>query len=283
MDTQQLPIVAADGHRFVVESATPPSPTGVVLVLPAMGVGAGYYGPFVGQLVGAGLAAVTMDWRGHGLSDLRASRRVDWGYRELIEVDLAATVTTVEERFGDLPRWALGHSLGGHVALLHASVNPGSFAGVATMASCVIHFSGWGFPASLGALAATQLARGVAMTLGYFPGDKVRFAGREGRQQMIDWANNGLTGKWKIAGSQHDYDSRLAEMTLPVLGMSIERDSYAPRRAVDNLMAAIPNADISRHHWTADELGNAGLHHIRWVRHSAPIAARIARWIGSQQ
>ena len=67
---------------------------------------------------------------------------------------------------------------------------------------------------------------------------------------------------------------------IPVLAMSLDGDTFAPRAAVDNQLAKLASADATRHHWTAADLDRGGLHHFRWVRHSGPIAAMVGSWIG---
>lgn len=276
---ERLPVVAADGHRYAVEIHESPSAAAAILVLPAMGVTTTYYAPLVKQLVAAGLTAAVTDWRGHGQSDTRARRGVDWGYRELAEVDLPATLEAVRNRLPRVPIYALGHSLGGQIGCLHAAANPGELAGVALMASCSVYYRGWGMPGGLAMLGFTQMVGAVAAVLGYFPGNRLRFAGVEGRRQMLDWARNARTGRWEIEGSAHDYETLLGKVEVPVIAMSIEGDTYAPALAVDNQVAKLARAPVTRHHWTAADLDRAGMHHMRWVRHSEPVVAKIVDWI----
>jgi len=251
----------------------------VVLILPAMGVTATYYRPLAHLLVDAGFAVAVAELRGHGQSAIRARRGVDWGYRELVEVDLPATLDAVRWRFGQKPVYVLGHSLGGQIACLHAAAFPGEIDGVVLIASCTLHYRCWRFPHNLGVLVFTQFVGLLSRLLGYFPGKQVRFAGREGRQQMIDWAANGRHGRWTVAGSAHDYESLLSTVAIPVLAMSIAGDNYAPSAAVDNQVAKMPQAAVARHHWTAADLDRGGLHHFRWVRHSRPIVEKLVGWI----
>lgn len=277
---ERIPVASADGHNFALQVVDTPGARVAVVVLPAMGVTSTYYQPLIGELARAGFSAITADWRGHGESDLRARRSVDWGYRELIELDLAATVQATRHRFPGLELMAFGHSLGGQIACLHAAGFPGSFSKVALMAAVNVHFRGWGAWRGIATLAATQSVAALAVAVGYFPGHRLRFAGREGRTQMVDWARNARTGRWDIAGSELDYESLLGELMIPVLGMSLEGDVYAPARAMDNLLAKMPQAAVTRHHWTAADLDAHGLDHFRWAQHSAPIAAMLRRWIG---
>ncbi len=277
---ERIPVVALDGHRYAVEVHDEPTANAIVLVLPAMGVTSTYYGALIENLRESGVAVAIADCRGHGQSDVRARRGVDWGYRELVEVDLPATIDAVRQRLPDRPIYALGHSLGGQVACLHAAAYPGELAGVALVASCSVHFVGWGFPRGIATLLATQLIAMTSRLSGYFPGERLRFAGKEGRRQMIDWAHNARTGRWTIRGSSHDYEQLLTKVDIPVLAMSFAGDTYAPRAAVDNQVAKLSSAALTRHHWTAADFDRGGLHHFRWVRHSAPIAGMVKDWIG---
>ena len=280
MLNERIPVLAGDGHHFALEVHETPGADVVVVLLPAMGVTTTYYKPLVTELVAAGLSVASADWRGHGQSDVRARRGVDWGYRELVEVDLPATLEAVRARFPGRRLIAMGHSLGGQVAVLHAAAFPKELSGLVLVASVNVHYRGWGFPAGLAALVATQLVGAISRGMGYFPGDRLRFAGREGRTQMLDWARNARTGRWQISRSGFDFDSLLAKVEIPILAMSIEADRYAPEAALDNQLVKLESADITRHHWTAADLDRAGLNHFRWVRHSSPVVAMVRSWIG---
>jgi predicted alpha/beta hydrolase len=60
-----------------------------------------------------GWRTIAFDFRGHGES----SPSADWGYDDLVRVDLPAVVECARARAHDLPVVVVGHSLGGHVAL----------------------------------------------------------------------------------------------------------------------------------------------------------------------
>src|SRR3546814_18879264 len=74
-------------------------------------------------------------WRGIGSSDRRAGRRCDWGYRELLHDDLPAGMAALRERWPQARCWLGGHSLGGQLSLLFASLHPTEFAGLLLVAS----------------------------------------------------------------------------------------------------------------------------------------------------
>jgi predicted alpha/beta hydrolase len=279
VNPERFPVVAADGHRYTIESHSVDNAPAVVVVLPAMGVEAAYYRPVVLQIRDAGLSVVTVDQRGHGLSEVRARRGVDYGYHELASIDLPATLDAVRSRFPDTPIVALGHSLGGQIACLHAAAHPGGLAGIALIASCTVHYSGWRFPMNVAILLRTQTARPLVALFGYFPGKRVGFAGAEGKQQMIDWAKNGLHGRYEIANSPYDYESLLAEVEIPILAMTLDGDHYAPPASTQNLLDKMPRAPITRRHFTTADMDESRLHHLRWARDGRPIADTIRSWV----
>ena len=147
------------------------------------------------------------------------------------------------------------------------------------IASCTVHHSGWPFPLNFGILLRTQTARPLVALFGYFPGKWVGFAGAEGKRQMLDWAKNGLHGRYEIADSPHDFESLLADVTTPILAMTLQGDHYAPPDATQNLLDKMPAAPVTRRYFTAADMDESRLHHLRWARDGGPIAATIRSWV----
>lgn len=69
-------------------------------------------------LVEAGAAVLWFDQRGHGQSHPHPAEGATWTYDDLVR-DTAAVAGFLAERFPELPRVAVGHSLFGHVALAY--------------------------------------------------------------------------------------------------------------------------------------------------------------------
>jgi alpha-beta hydrolase superfamily lysophospholipase len=74
------------------------------------------------RLAGAGFAAYAADHRGHGQSD---GRRANLERMALVVDDLGSFVRFAAERHGGLPVFMVAHSLGGLIALQHAT-EPGT-------------------------------------------------------------------------------------------------------------------------------------------------------------
>ncbi len=77
------------------------------------------YGPMAVDLLARGLCVIVADWRGQGLSD-RHPRRPELGHvRDFREYqhDVAAVLAFADELGLPSPRWIVGHSMGGTIAL----------------------------------------------------------------------------------------------------------------------------------------------------------------------
>src|SRR5687768_13204471 len=86
---ESLPLEAADGARWELRLQRPAvAVRAPVLCVPAMGVPARFYAPLQAELARAGFLAAVTELRGHGTSTVRAGRRVDFGYHELLSLDL---------------------------------------------------------------------------------------------------------------------------------------------------------------------------------------------------
>ncbi|MFD9591746.1 hypothetical protein ACFWA9_03180 [Kitasatospora sp. NPDC059973] len=138
-----------------------------------------------------------------------------------------------------------------------------------------------GFPGLAGprVLAATHLTAAAAGAVGYWPGDRLRFAGRQSAILMRDWARICRTRRFEPAGADWDYEALLAAAG-PVLAVSVAGDRLAPVPAVDLLCAKVPAAPLTRHHHGPDatRTPDRPLDHFRWVRDSGAIADRIRAW-----
>src|SRR5690606_10191189 len=111
--------------------------------LPAMGIEARYYAGFAGALRRLGLNAATLELRGLGTSNVRPSRKVDFGYGTILERDLPPALALLRERFPGAPLFLLGHSLGGQLLALHLAVHPDGVEGLVLIASGTPHYKVW--------------------------------------------------------------------------------------------------------------------------------------------
>ena len=255
----------------------------MIICLPALGVRASYYHDFALALSAQDFHVITIDWRGHGQSDLRPGRTIDFGYEELVE-DLGELLDYAENWFSVMPVYVVGHSLGGQIASLCAARYPGLIQGLVLIASCSVYYEGWEGKGAWRIWLAAKLFHPLSKVVGYFPGKLIGFGGREARKVMHDWCYNGLYGKYRLAGSPFDYEAALPKMDTPSLAISIPGDELAPVKATENLVGKFASAlHIRRNHLILDnhQENTRPYDHFNWAKQPQEIVQHIISWIPS--
>jgi predicted alpha/beta hydrolase len=275
----RIEVEAADGHRFAVHWHPACARGGpALLFLPALAVPADRYERFAQALNTQGVSVAVPDWRGLASSSLRASRRVDWGYRELLELDLPAVRSALDAHAPVQPAWSIGgHSLGGQLAALAAALAPGAYAGLVLVATGVSdarlfpRSDRWGV--RLFARALPLLTR----LFGYFPGRMLRWAGREAGTLMRQWAGTVLSGSYRGVGIARA-EERLSALHVPVLGIRFTEDWLASDASLRGLVDKVGVGPRTFEAIDGARLGDRA-DHFRWLKTPAVPAAIVAGWL----
>ena len=272
-----VPVSSADGASFELLCVVPDAPHRLLYWLPAMGVPARHYLRFAQALATHGVGVVLHEWRGIGSSNRRAGRHCDWGYRELLQEDLAAGMTALRQHWPQ-PRCSVGgHSLGGQFGLLLAALHPGAFDSLVLVASGAPYWRsfrhGWLIGLSM------FLAPLVANLCGYMPGRRLGFGGNEARGVIADWTRSGRSGKYAAEGMDHDLEQALAAVRLPALTFRLSDDWLVPAASLDWLLSKLGPGLRTREVLTSDELDDRPADHFSWMKMPGPIAARLADWL----
>jgi predicted alpha/beta hydrolase len=275
-----IPVAVPDGSRFELLCAQPTGDWRRLLYwIPAMGIPARHYLPLAEALAAHGVAVAVHEWRGIGSSNRRAGRACDWGYRELLQDDLPAGLAVLRARWPQATCWLGGHSLGGQLGSLYASLHPAEFAGLLLVASGAPYWRRFRHRWLIGA--AYVLAPWLAGLLGYLPGRRIGFGGNEARGVIADWSRTGRTGRYAAAGMTQDFEQQLASLQLPLLALRLCDDWLAPQASLDWLLGKLGPGERSVDVITPQDLGGPA-DHFGWMKTPAPIAARIARWLAAQ-
>lgn len=251
----------------------------VIVVLPAMGVPASYYEPLAHALNNEGMHCVLADWRGHGSSKQRASRNSNFDYHTLVNTDIHAVISWTRQQFPQLPLITLGHSLGGQLSLLYAATHPRNIDGAILVASGSVYFRAYPFPHDIKVFFATQFFLLVSKLVGYFPGNKLGFGGREARGVISDWAYQARRSKYRLGKCIDDVEAQLVTMSLPVLGISIENDIMAPPGALAHLTGKLANATVTRRHLAKHPAHPEAADHFRWAREPVFVMDALLPWL----
>ncbi len=269
----------AESDATVFAGDEPPS--AVVVCTPAIGVAAAYYEGLAAELARRGACVVTAELRGVGSSSVRARRGVDFGYRELLELDLPAVIAAARALYPAARLVLLGHSIGAHLSAIHAGQAATDLGGLVFVASGTSYYRAWRFPGNVSMLGVAALTRGVSALVGFFPGRLFGFFGTQARRLMREWSTLTTTGRFEIAGGPPDAERLLASVALPVLALSFEGDNFAPEGAVRHFLAKMPGARITYRRLRAADIGARSVDHFRWAKYPAPVAEIISRWLAS--
>jgi predicted alpha/beta hydrolase len=279
-EAQKLTITTSDQHQFDATLHLADDPASPILIfLSALGTPSRVYGRFGREMAMHGVQVCTPDWRGIGSSSIRAGRKGDFGYRHLIEFDLASLIKTVRQRFPAAPIWLGGHSLGGQLALLSAAASPFEIAGVALIASGSVHLPCYTGKLRMGVRSLVYLSRAVSPLLGYFPGSRIGFGGREAAGLMRDWSHVAVTGEYRPSGSDIDYEKALSSLKLPVLAITFAADAWSPALAAQTLLKKLPADSPVHWHWNMSDTGGLAVDHYSWIKQPGLVAPALAQHI----
>ncbi|WP_043733673.1 alpha/beta hydrolase family protein [Nocardia asiatica] len=270
--TVPVRLVPAEGvHRHTV---TPDAPRPVLVIVPGLGVPAGYYELFASALAARGFDVAIGEMRGNGDSRPKPSAASTFGYHELVSVDFPAIFEVVREQFPDSTPYLLGHSMGGQLGVMYAARIRGRLGGLILIASGTPYYRGYRGLSGPGMLVGTAAISLTASLAGFWPGDRVTMGfGRQSKVLISDWARLARTGRFVPVGADIDYEERIARLRLPVLSITMTGDDLTPPSSADHLLEKLPNAEVTR--WRQPEpLGHNG-----WIRQYGSTVDQIEKWL----
>lgn len=252
----------------------PGAPPGVpvALVLPAMGAPAGAYRGLAAALGALGNPVAVVEWRGTGASPLRAGRRHDWGYLDLLEQEALGSLAAAGARWPSRPLVMVGHSLGGHIAMMARARVPPGLAAVLLVAAGTPHHRVFSPPIQRKLRTVMLLHRLLTPWVGHYPGQRLGFGGRQPRTLITEWSELVSTGRIRLGGRDPFAARSPAVAQIAVAALVLAHDSYAPRAAAAELLqlAGLGDAGIAVH----DGPGPTG--HFDWLKEPRHLAQRIA-------
>ena len=279
---QEITVRASDGYEVPLEVFESPAPRARLLILPALGIQARLYRRLGAQLADCGISTVALEQRGHGRSALRPSRRCDFGFREWLQADIPAALDWLHSRQPQAPVFLAGHSLGGHVALMARSLYPERIVGVVLLTTATPYYGCYSGMTRLqvGFLIASIPVLSAA--LGYFPGHRMGFGGREARRLMADWLVLARSNRYFASGMEPaDVESLVQAEAGAVLSIHCDRDNLAPVAAVEGVTNRLKKSRVEHFEITSDALGTRA-DHLSWARQPTIAAGAIDRWIAAQ-
>lgn len=270
----ELDARAADGHRYQVLARIPSAPRRSLLWLPALGIAARHYLPFADELARRGVAVFLHEWRGAGSSNLRASRDSDWGYRELLMLDIAASEALVEQHAPGVPRVLGGHSLGGQLACCRLGLSPGSAQRLWLVGSGAPYWRAFPLRNRCWLPFAYRFLAWLADRRGALPGRRIGFGGQEARGVIRDWSRSGLSGRYAAAGLDLDLEAAMAALTVDVHAVALADDWLGPEPSLRFLLSRLRRASPRIDVLDAAALGTRADHYA-WMKHPGAVVSAL--------
>ena len=263
-------VTTADGLALGITEFEPAGPArGAVVINAATAVKRRYYERFATYLAQHGFAVVTYDYRGIGdsrptrLRGFRA-RMQDWG-----ELDQPAVIEHARARHPDVPLAVVGHSVGGQIFGLLPE--PQRVSRVLMVAAQHNYWRLWRRPERYVLWGLWTLVMPTAShTLGYFPSRAFGLGEELPKGVALDWARWCRSPGALVQAIGGDAADRFGRYRGPMLSLSFDDDhQFAPRRAVDGLLALYANAQSEHRHLSASSLGLRSVGHFGFFRESA--------------
>ncbi len=281
-------LTTIDGEYYNLSLSSPIDPTQppnhqtpIILCLPAMGVPARKYLPLAESLNQNGFISAIFELRGIESSSVRASRKSNFGYHEILSYDLPEAIRFIRLHYPQNPIYLLGHSLGGQLAMLYMSINPSEISGLIGVATGSPHFKGWSFPYNIGIILLSFFMPLVASIMGYFPGRKMGFGGRESHKLVKDWAHSVKRGRYIAKGHTANFEEQIKTLVKKALFITIQNDTLAPHSSSKNLGDKMLKGEVIYHHLDEKDFENDSLGHFNWMNEPAPITQKIKQWMRS--
>jgi predicted alpha/beta hydrolase len=251
MDVRTVEFRAVDDYKLTGTLYDAGSPD-VLLIASAMGVKRRYYDAFARFIAERGLNVLTFDYRGIGDSRPRSLRgfegsMLDWG-----RLDVAAAIDFLGT---PLSLSYLGHSAGGQIAGLAPNIDRiDRFVFTSSQSG---YWRLWPGASKFGLLALWLTMPLISRIVGYFPSKLLGLGSEE--------LPRNVASQWAKFGRHRDYlfgyadAAPYARITAPLLGFSFRDDSYAPRAAVEALLAKYSGARVTHKHVEQRGLGHFDL------------------------
>lgn len=233
------------------------------------------------NLASRGISVAVHEWRGNDSSSLRPSRHSDWGYGELLTLDIPASLEQAVHAAPNLDWYLGGHSLGGQLAALSLALAPDAACGLVLVATGVPDARTFRGSRRVAITVFANLIPVFTRIFGYFPGDRLRWAGREAATLMRQWSGTVRSGRYDRIGLTESSETALQRMIKPALGLCFQDDWLAPEASLDALFGKLGAGNQSRATLDGAKLGDRA-DHFRWMKTPGSVTAAIAAWIQAQ-
>jgi predicted alpha/beta hydrolase len=277
---KRLALRAADGYELgavFYPALRPRSPRRVAVLHCGAGIPALRYMRFARFLAEWGIPVLTYDYRGIGMSRPPALRGFQATIEDWAELDSAAAITWLRERFPHDEMMGISHSIG--CLILGGGPNATEQARLVLVGAHTGYYGDYRPLYRLPmAVAWHGLMPAVTRFFGYFPADRLGLGEDLPAGMALEWAERRLP-ELRPSGSQPAEErrrrllDRCAMLRSPALAISISDDAFATTEGTRRLLSYFPRLPPPRHVvFTPDDAQVRRIGHFGFFRRSVGTA-----------
>lgn len=232
-----------------------------------------------------GWRTIAFDFRGHGESTM-AKGAPEWGYDDLVRLDLPAVVECARARSEDKPVVVVGHSLGGHVAAAAQGTGRLAADGIVLIGANVwlrqlensrVRWAG--------KLALARVMRESVGRLGCLPARRMRIGSDDASGRYIRDLLRFIDGNtWGSADGRDDYLASMKRVVVPVCAVSSDGDHVTCHPASADAFARLCGGPVELVHITRSDDGKRAPGHMEMVTTNRALSklAQALEWVDSR-
>ena len=268
------------GHQLGVTTFSPINPIGKsIIISSATGVLQRYYAKFAMHFATIGYTVYTFDYSGIGASNLSPLRHNTIDLKAWGENDQAAMVEYAKTQNPDDKFIVMTHSIGGQILPFNKSLD--NVDAIITVASQSGYWKHWsGFEKFKMLVFWNVMIPALTPIFGYFPAKKIGLFESLPKNMVKQWRRWAQRPNYMLSEFNIE-DTEFVNYTKPVLVLSVPKDEYAPKPAVDWLAEQFTNAKVDRRHLIPTELGIPNIGHFGFFREQfkASLWKMVEEWI----
>lgn len=260
-----FPIQKPNGKSITATAFEPKHPIGrTLLVSVATGMKQSFYYNFAEFFAEQGYHVYTYDYSDIGLSKNKHLRGSETSYTTWGREDYPAMVRFLKEKHPEQPLYLIGHSFGGNC--LGMSEVSNDLAAIVTVASQQGYWRNFNDGHRYVVWCIFAITMPVLTRLfGYFPAKTHGLGEDLPRNVSSDWSKVILNPEG-VEGLADKHSSWFQKIHRPMLIISLDDDTYAPKKAVDNLVKSYARASVERLHIAPKDVQAESIGHLNFFR-----------------
>ncbi|MGB5819162.1 MAG: alpha/beta hydrolase [Saonia sp.] len=278
---KKILLTTADGYTITAHKFNTENTNGKTFVISGgVGLPQRFFFNFAQWLATKGCISYTFDYRGIALSKPKTLKGMKASYRDWTTKDFTAVTEHAKKSDPKNHLFHIGHSFGGNS--LGMAVAYRQYDRFLMVGSQYGYYKYFPFRMQLGINLGFRILAPVLTTLlGYFPSKWIGLGEPLPSRVALDWGIVLLHRESLLALADHYGENHYQKITQPILAISIDDDTFAPKKSVDILATKVfSNAKLKRLHVVPEayDLEHIGHNDFFRKKHKEQLWPIVADW-----